>query len=132
MWLNTGARIFYPRMKRPYLPLPAVQAATTNILTPLYSYTVKPSIADTLGEQHFGRYIEVAFIEGSFCTQTVHLGPGCLAVIQRWPLFRGGRSEGFHCSAMCVAAHMSLSCVGYCNVCSCSHVPVLCRTLQCV
>ncbi len=24
-WLNTGARIFYPRMKRPYLPLPAVQ-----------------------------------------------------------------------------------------------------------
>ncbi len=30
-WLNTGARIFYPGMKRPYLPLPAVQAATTNI-----------------------------------------------------------------------------------------------------
>ncbi len=32
-WLNTGPRIFYPRMKRPYhsyLPLPAVQAATTN------------------------------------------------------------------------------------------------------
>ncbi len=28
-WLNTGPRIFYPRMKRPY-PLPAVQAATTN------------------------------------------------------------------------------------------------------
>ncbi len=26
LWLNTGARIFYPRMKRPYLPLPAVQA----------------------------------------------------------------------------------------------------------
>ncbi len=35
--------------------------------------------------------IEVAFIEGLFCTQTVHLGPGFLAVIQRWPLFRGGR-----------------------------------------
>ncbi len=29
-WLNTGPRIFYPRMKRPYLPLPAVQ--TTNWL----------------------------------------------------------------------------------------------------
>ncbi len=40
-----------------------------------------PSIALTLGEQHFGRYIGVAFIEGLFCTQTVHLGPGCLAVI---------------------------------------------------
>ncbi len=46
--LCTGLQIFYPRMKRPYLPLPAVQAAqpeyinheltkycsTTNILTP--------------------------------------------------------------------------------------------------
>ncbi len=30
-----------------------------------------PSIVATLGEQHFGRYIEVAFIEGLFCTQTV-------------------------------------------------------------
>ncbi len=30
-WLNTGPRIFYPRMKRPNLPLPAVQAATTKI-----------------------------------------------------------------------------------------------------
>ncbi len=34
--------------------------------------------------------IRVAFIEGLFC-QTVHLGLGFLAVIQRWPLFRGGR-----------------------------------------
>ncbi len=40
-------------------------------------------------------YIGVAFIEGLFCTQTVHLGPGCLAVIsqlafiQGWPLIRG-------------------------------------------
>ena len=50
-----------------------------------------PSIAATLEEQHFGRYIGVTFIEGLFCTQTVHLGPGFLAVIQRWPLFRGGR-----------------------------------------
>ena len=27
-----------------------------------------PSIAATLGDQHFGRYTEVAFIEGLFCT----------------------------------------------------------------
>ena len=27
-----------------------------------------PSIAATLGEQHFGRYIGVVFIEGLFCT----------------------------------------------------------------
>ncbi len=53
-----------------------------------------PFIAATLGEQHFGRYIVVAFIEGLFCAQTVHLGPGCLAVIsqlafiQGWPLRR--------------------------------------------
>ncbi len=40
-----------------------------------------PFIAATLGEQNFSRYIGVAFIEGLFCTQTVHLGPGCLAVI---------------------------------------------------
>ncbi len=41
-----------------------------------------PSIAASLGEQHFGRYIGVAFIEGLFWyTKTVHLGPGCLAVI---------------------------------------------------
>ncbi len=55
-------------------------------------YTVKPLyIAATLGEQNVGRYIGVAFIEGLFCTQIVHLGPGFLAVIQRWPLLRGGR-----------------------------------------
>ncbi len=50
-----------------------------------------PSIAATLGEQDIGSYIGVAFIEGLFCTQTVHLGPRFLAVIQRWPLFRGDR-----------------------------------------
>ncbi len=41
-----------------------------------------PSITATLGELNFGRYIGVAFIEGLFCTRTVHLGPGFLAVIQ--------------------------------------------------
>ncbi len=51
-----------------------------------------PSIAAALGERHFGRYIGAAVIEGSFCIQTVHLGPGFLAVIsqlavtQGWPL----------------------------------------------
>ncbi len=57
-----------------------------------------PSIVATLGEQHFGCYIEVAFIEGLFYTQTVHLGPGRYteldaAFIQGWPLL-----EGFHCN----------------------------------
>ncbi len=47
-----------------------------------------PSIAPTLGEQHFGHYIRVAFIEGLFCTQSVHLGPGS------WPLYRGGLYSG--------------------------------------
>ena len=51
-----------------------------------------PSITDTFGEQCFGLYTEVAFVERLFCTQTVHLGPGCLAVIiySNWPLFGGG------------------------------------------
>ncbi len=31
-WLNLWARIFYPRMKRLWLPLSAVQAATTKII----------------------------------------------------------------------------------------------------
>ncbi len=31
-WLEVWPRIFYPRMKRPCLPLPAVQAPTTKIL----------------------------------------------------------------------------------------------------
>ncbi len=45
-----------------------------------YSVQWNTSIAATLGEQHSGRYIGVAFIEGLF-SQTVHLGPGCLAVV---------------------------------------------------
>ena len=51
-----------------------------------------PSITDTFGEQSFGRYTEVAFVEGLFCVQTLHLGPEYLAVIsqlaflQGWPL----------------------------------------------
>ena len=51
-----------------------------------------PSITDTFGEQSFGRYTEVAFVEGLFCVHTLHLGPVYLAVIsqlaflQGWPL----------------------------------------------
>ncbi len=41
-----------------------------------------PSITDTFGEQCFGLYTEVvAFIDGVVLYTTVHLGPGCLAVI---------------------------------------------------
>ena len=51
-----------------------------------------PSITDTFGEQSFGHYTEVAFVEGLFCIQTLYLGPVYLAVIsqlaflQGWPL----------------------------------------------
>ena len=60
------------------------------------SYTMviqwNPSITDTFGEHSFGRYTEVAIVEGLFCVQTLHLGPVYLAVIshlaflQGWPL----------------------------------------------
>ncbi len=57
----------------------------------VFNYSGNPSIMDTFGEQCFGIYTEVAFVEGLFCTQTVHLGRGCLAVIySSWPLFGGG------------------------------------------
>ena len=51
-----------------------------------------PFITDTFGEHSFGRYTEVAFVEGLFFVQTLHLGPMYLAVIlqlaflQGWPL----------------------------------------------
>ena len=51
-----------------------------------------PSITDTFGEQSFGRYTEVAVVEGLFCVQALHLEPVYLAVIsqlaflQGWPL----------------------------------------------
>ncbi len=55
-----------------------------------------PSIAATLGERNVGHYIGAAFIEGLFCTQIVHLGPGFLAVIQRWPFnIEGWPLRGF-------------------------------------
>ncbi len=37
-WLKVWPRIYYPRMKQPCLPLPAVKAATTNILPPKFSW----------------------------------------------------------------------------------------------
>ncbi len=36
--------------------------------------------------KHIIIYTEVAFVEGLFCTRTVHLGPGYLAFIRRWLL----------------------------------------------
>ncbi len=51
-----------------------------------------PSIAATLGEQHFGRYIGVAFIEGLFLYTNCSFGtwvPGRyteVAFIQGWQL----------------------------------------------
>ena len=44
-----------------------------------------PFITDTFGEHSFGRYTEVAFVEGLFCVQTLHLGPVHLAVISQLP-----------------------------------------------
>ncbi len=66
-----------------------ILAMAINTVEPLYSghpwgTTFWPLYRD-------GRYIGMAFIEGLFCTQNVHLGPGFLATIQRWPLFKGGR-----------------------------------------
>ena len=58
-----------------------------------YTSTVEPSIT-SVGEQSFGRCTEVAFVEGLFCVQTLHLGPVYLAIIsqlaflQGWPLRR--------------------------------------------
>ncbi len=55
-----------------------------------HTHTVEP-LWPPLGNKMLAVYIGVAFIEGLFCTQIVHLGPVFLAVIQKWPLFRGGR-----------------------------------------
>ena len=57
-----------------------------------------PSITDTFGEQSFGRYTEVAFVEGLFCVQTLHLGPVYLAVISQLAFHQGWPLEGFHCT----------------------------------
>ncbi len=38
----------------------------------------------TFEDQDFGHYREVAFIEELFRAQTVYLGPGCLAIIERF------------------------------------------------
>ncbi len=59
-----------------------VEGMHCSTVEPLHNYSGHPC------GKKFGR---VAFIEVLFCTQTDHLGPGFLAVIQRWPLFRGGR-----------------------------------------
>ncbi len=47
-----------------------------------------PSIAATLGEQNFGRYIGVAFIEGLFCHKLF------IWDLDSWPIYRGGLYSG--------------------------------------
>ncbi len=47
------------------------------------------SIEATFGEQSFDPYTEVAFVEGLFCAQTVHLGTGFLAIITEVAVKRG-------------------------------------------
>ncbi len=59
----------------------------------------KPSITDTFGGQSFSPYTEVVFVEGLFCTQTVHLGPGLYTVV----VFssRVASKRGFHLYVCC-------------------------------
>ncbi len=42
------------------------------VRTSEYTCTVEPLYNERLWEQSFGPYTEVAFVEGLFCTQTVH------------------------------------------------------------
>ena len=80
-----------------------------------------PSITDTFGEQSFGRYTEVAFVEGLFCVHTLHLGPVYLAVIsqlaflQGWPL-RGVPlyKYGLILNTSCITASVLI--ISACNV----------------
>ncbi len=41
---------------------------------------------DTFGTICFDHYTEVAFVEGLFGTQTVHLGPSIYITVEGWPL----------------------------------------------
>ncbi len=50
----------------------------------------KLSIMATFEDQHWGHYREVAFIEELFYTQTVYLGPGCLAIIEKLAFHQRG------------------------------------------
>ena len=61
---------------------PLLQSTSTNVLRLQWN----PSIADTVGEWHFGCYTEVAVVEGFRVLERPLLGNGILAVIQRWLL----------------------------------------------
>ncbi len=59
----------------------------------LYSTcTWNPSITDTFGEQCFGLYTEVAFVEMLFCIKhkLFILDLGAWPLYSNWPLFGGG------------------------------------------
>ena len=49
-----------------------------------------PSITDTFGEQFFGLYTEVVFVERLFCTQLFIWDRGAWLLYSNWPLFGGG------------------------------------------
>ena len=70
----------------------SAQCNITSIIENLTRIQWNPSLTDTFGEHSFGRYTEVAIVEGLFCVQTFHLGPVYLAVISQLAVLRGGRS----------------------------------------
>ncbi len=73
--------------ERPLTAAPAMLDNIRSLIGKLSLYCVELqwnlSIMATFGDRHFGHYREVAFIEGLFYTQTVYLGPGCSAIIER-------------------------------------------------
>ncbi len=81
---------------------------------------------EALYNGHFGNNIlalitEVAFVEGLFCTQTVHLGPGLYIVfLQGWPLIK--RDSTVHV----VVLLFLYSCIQYVTL----HTPTLVYTLS--
>ena len=67
---------------------------TQTVFSPTDVLQWNPSITDTFGEQSFGRYTEVAVVEGLFCVQTLHLGLVYLAVISQLAFFQGWPLRG--------------------------------------
>ena len=61
----------------------------------------------TFEDQYFGHYREVAFIEELFCTQTVYLGPGCSAIIERQAFHQKGHYREIPLYAMAVYCSLS-------------------------
>ncbi len=91
----------------------------------MFIYSGTPSIAATFGEQNFGRYIGVAFIEGLFCTNC-SFGtwvPGRyteVAFIQGWllrgvPLYWFSHNYNYTCTSLILSSLCALTvCVCVC------------------